>query len=307
VALVTFLTVSFVASNLSSAVRLRERDALNRHDEMARLFDLSRDVILMTESHEVVNSVAQFIARRFALDFIAICLPRAGGWDISRSGDLGYPLDQRELTAAFTAAGQGSTAGANQSRPGAAEPSGDTRRVRLAVLRFRIRPVGLLATAGRSVEAGTSTRSADSWRSRSSGRSLEERKTADLARQSEELKSALLASLGHDLRTPLTAIRVAASNLQASWLSSEERHEQSVLVVTEVERLTRLFQNILDMARIDAGAVSADARWVDPSEIIAAARELVSHAVRDHPINVTLESNGAFRQSSDQSQAPTHV
>jgi two-component system sensor histidine kinase KdpD len=49
---------------------------------------------------------------------------------------------------------------------------------------------------------------------------LEQRKSAELARQSEELKSALLASLGHDLRTPLTAIRVAASNLQAQWLAT---------------------------------------------------------------------------------------
>ena len=45
-------------------------------------------------------------------------------------------------------------------------------------------------------------------------RLLEDRRAAELARQSEELKSALLASLGHDLRTPLTAIRVAATNLQ---------------------------------------------------------------------------------------------
>ena len=63
---------------------------------------------------------------------------------------------------------------------------------------------------------------------------LEERKQADLARQSEELKSALLASLGHDLRTPLTAIRVAATNLQASWLTGEDRREQSALVLAEV-------------------------------------------------------------------------
>ena len=46
-------------------------------------------------------------------------------------------------------------------------------------------------------------------------RFLEERKAAELTRQSEELKTALLASLGHDFRTPLTAIRVAASNLKA--------------------------------------------------------------------------------------------
>ncbi len=45
---------------------------------------------------------------------------------------------------------------------------------------------------------------------------LDERKAAEIARRGEELKTALLASLAHDLRTPLTAIRVAASNLQSA-------------------------------------------------------------------------------------------
>ena len=84
---------------------------------------------------------------------------------------------------------------------------------------------------------------------------LEERRQAELAQRSAELKSALLASLAHDLRTPLTAIRVAANNLHASWLTDCQRGEQADLVLTEVERLTRLFQNILEMTRIEAGAV----------------------------------------------------
>jgi two-component system sensor histidine kinase KdpD len=110
-------------------------------------------------------------------------------------------------------------------------------------------------------------------------RLMGELKDAEIARRSEELKSALLASLGHDLRTPLTAIRVAATNLQASWLTDPQRREQTDLVLSEVERLTRLFQNILDMARIDAGAVGTDVQWVHPSEIVEAARDLVVHTL----------------------------
>jgi K+-sensing histidine kinase KdpD len=125
--------------------------------------------------------------------------------------------------------------------------------------------------------------------------SLEQRRTAELARQSEELKSALLASLGHDLRTPLTTIRVAASNLRASWLQDADRREQSDLILQEVERLQRLFQNILEMARIDAGAVSADRRWVHPSEIVEAARDLVELALRRHSIDLQIESDDAVR------------
>jgi K+-sensing histidine kinase KdpD len=115
---------------------------------------------------------------------------------------------------------------------------------------------------------------------------LEERKGAELARKSEQMKSALLASLAHDLRTPLTAIRVAATNLQASWLSEAERRDQSDVVLTEVAHLTRLFQNILDMARIDAGAVESTRQWVHPLEVIEAARDQVRTSLREHSLQI---------------------
>ena len=114
-------------------------------------------------------------------------------------------------------------------------------------------------------------------------------------RQDEALKSALLASLGHDLRTPLTAIRVAAGNLQASWPDEEQRREQSDVILTEVDRLTRLFQNILEMARIDAGAVTEDTRWVAASEIIEAARASVEPALRGRAVTVSLDSERLVR------------
>ena len=60
---------------------------------------------------------------------------------------------------------------------------------------------------------------------------LDARQAGELTRQSDELKTALLASLGHDLRTPLTAIRIAASNLQGPSLEEAERREQSDLIL----------------------------------------------------------------------------
>ncbi len=124
---------------------------------------------------------------------------------------------------------------------------------------------------------------------------IEERKAAEMARKSEELKSALLASLGHDLRTPLTAIRVAATNLQQSWLTEHDRREQSELVLAEVEHLSRLFQNILDMGRIDAGAVQSSLRWVHPLEVIEAARDQVQQSLRGHDVRVSVDDEGLAR------------
>jgi two-component system sensor histidine kinase KdpD len=101
-----------------------------------------------------------------------------------------------------------------------------------------------------------------------------------------ELKSALLASLSHDLKTPLTAVTVAANNLNASWLSDDQRREQAAIVSTELERLNRLFQDIVDMARIDTKAVAVEREWVDPSEIVEAASRQAESALAGHHVNV---------------------
>jgi two-component system sensor histidine kinase KdpD len=115
-----------------------------------------------------------------------------------------------------------------------------------------------------------------------------DREELAVERTRHELKSSLLDSIAHDLRTPLTAIRVAASNLQGAWLTPHERSEQAGLVLTEVDRLTRLFQNILEMARIDAGSVLAERQWVHPSEVVEAGRLLAQHDLGEHPVDVHL-------------------
>ena len=113
-----------------------------------------------------------------------------------------------------------------------------------------------------------------------------DREALAVTRKSEELKSALLASLSHDLRTPLTAIRVAATNLKDDVLRESDRREQSDIVLAEIERLTRLFENILAMTRIDAGAVESRLQWVHPLEVVEAACDQVEHTLRGHPLEM---------------------
>lgn len=291
VALFAFLTVSLVASNLSAVARTRTREAISRRDELARLFDLSRDVLVITESREATAVLARAIARRFDLEFVAIALPRNGDWEVHEAGPVTIPMDRRQLTTAFASAQTLLEFDAYaRTYAGHRTMEADGRTVRLVPLRVGTKPVGLLASAGRPVEAGTlDTLAGVVAIAIERTQFLEERKTAELTRQSEELKTALLASLGHDLRTPLTTIRVAATNIQSAGLSADDRIEQGDLILSEVERLTRLFQNILEMARIDAGAVASDSRWVHPSEIVAAARDRVEQTLREHRVEVTVD------------------
>src|SRR5437899_138245 len=282
IALLAFLVVSLVASNLSAVARDRTRVAETRRDELARLLDLSRDVLLITDSQEAHARLAGFIARRFDLDYAAICEPPESEWAVFRAGPRELTLDPQELSSAFTSAQIDHLFTADG--------------VSLIPLRLGTKPIGLVAAAGRPLEPATFDAVAGiAAIALERAQFLDERKSAELSRQSEELKSALLASLGHDLRTPLTAIRVAASNLQGSWPNEQERQEQSDIILAEVDQLTRLFQNILEMARIDAGAVTEDMRWVAPSEIVDAARSRVEHTLRGRNLRISVESDRLAR------------
>jgi two-component system, OmpR family, sensor histidine kinase KdpD len=297
VALFAFLAVSLVASNLSAVAQARTQEAVGRRDELARLFDLSRDVLMMTDSREALSVLARSIARRFDLEFVAVALPTEGEWDVYGAGTQTIELDKRQLSNAFAAARTTLEFDASaRSYAGHRTMTVGGHVIRLVPLRFGTKPIGVLAAAGRPVEAGTlDTLAGVVAIAIERAHFLEERKAGELTRQSEQLKTALLASLGHDLRTPLTAIRVAASNLKASELARGERLEQTDLILSEVERLTRLFQNLLEMARIDAGAIATDSRWTHPSEIVAAARDQVEHALQKHTVEVAIEPDVPVR------------
>jgi two-component system sensor histidine kinase KdpD len=292
IALFAFLIVSLIASNLSAAARAQTSKAMARRDELARLFDLSRDVLLMTDSHEAMEMLARAIARRFDIAAVTIALPRGHEWDLSHAGGRPRDLNPRRLSEAFAAAEATLEFDAHlRTYAGHTTLAADGETVRLVPLRSGTRPIGLLATVGREIEPGmldalggiVAMAIERVWL-------LEERKSAALTRQSEQLKSALLASLAHDLRTPLTAIRVAASNTKASWLTPEARLEQSDVILKEVERLTRLFDNILDMARIDAGGVARERRWTHASEIIAAALDQLDQSLARSRVHVQIDS-----------------
>ncbi len=297
VALVVFLAVSLVASNLSSRLREREREARERGDEVLRLFDVSRDALMVESTSEATRALAALVGRRFALAYVAIFRRDGPGWLRADFGQLPAPIEDADLDRAEAgAAGVIEFDAATRAYLGHRTVEAGGVTVQLVPLRSGRAAVGVLACAGRRVEAGSLDALAGVVAiAMERVYLLAERQTAELARQGEALKSALLASIGHDLRTPLTAIRVAATNLRESWPSQADRQEQSEVILLEVERLSRLFQNILDMARIDASAVHEDQRWVHLSELAEVAREQVSQALRHTPVEVLVAQDTVVR------------
>lgn len=296
-ALLTFLAVSLVASNLSAVARARTDEARARRNELARLFDLSRDVLITTEGIDAINSLARSVARRFDLAYVAIALPKGSAWDLYEAGPLSITLEPGQLSLAFAGAQQGLEFDANErTYSGHRVNMVGEHAVRIVPLRIGTKAIGLLAATGRVVEPGTlDALGAILAIAIERASLLDARKAAEISRRGEDLKTALLASLAHDLRTPLTTIRVAASNLQSAHLPADQLREQGMLILGEAERLSRLFENILEMARIDAGAVAADLRWAHPSEIVSEARAQVERSLRDHIVQVQVEPDTPVR------------
>ena len=108
--------------------------------------------------------------------------------------------------------------------------------------------------------------------------------------QRGELASTLLATLSHDLKTPLTAIRVAVANLRGD-MPPDERRAQADAADAELSRLTQLFDGILDMARIDAAAVAVQRQWVTAGDVVDAAMAHARHAVDRHAIHVETDDS----------------
>jgi len=94
---------------------------------------------------------------------------------------------------------------------------------------------------------------------------------AEALRRSDTIKTAVLQAVSHDLRSPLTAIRVAAESLENPELALDERDRRELLetVRLEVERLERVVGNLLDLSRLQAGAA-------EPHRELWAVEELVA-------------------------------
>jgi two-component system sensor histidine kinase KdpD len=93
---------------------------------------------------------------------------------------------------------------------------------------------------------------------------------ADVLAQSDELKSALLASVSHDLRTPLATIKTSVSALMDQDVDWAPEAQQDFLqgIDEETDRLTRMVGNLLDLSRIEGGALRPDRDWYDARELV---------------------------------------
>jgi two-component system sensor histidine kinase KdpD len=119
---------------------------------------------------------------------------------------------------------------------------------------------------------------------------------AESLRQADRFRSALLNSISHDLRTPLSTVLGASSTLidYGKTLKPEVRDDLIVSIREEAERLNRYVGNLLDMTRLEGGALRLRTDWTDARDVLNAAAERVERRLagrvvtRDYPGELSL-------------------
>lgn len=117
-----------------------------------------------------------------------------------------------------------------------------------------------------------------------------ENQRIELLQRTDALRAALLSSVSHDLRTPLTVIKATASSLLQRDIQWDEETQISFArsIVYEADRLDRLVANLLDMSRIEGGAIKPEKEWYQISILIQDILHRLQPLLQDRLVHVCL-------------------
>lgn len=115
-----------------------------------------------------------------------------------------------------------------------------------------------------------------------------ERMRARLMEESEKLHRSLLDSVSHEFKTPLAVIEGGCEKLAVSTASAPEEREEYAEILLAARRLRRLVKNLLDVSRLESGALKPKLDWCDLGDVIEGAMAATREARRDHSVSVAL-------------------
>jgi two-component system sensor histidine kinase KdpD len=252
--LLTFPTIAFLMGNLTGRLRDEAKRAEARALATAVLFEATREFSATADATVIRARLADHLAaaargQAFVLEGEVLC---------SAGGEAPTPM---VLSAAHALAREPQTA--TRSR----EAAGWRLRYLAggAVAGWRVDPapgpeeedlLQILADAGAAAKARAqlAVGKAD----------------AEARARTEDLRNALLSSISHDLRTPLAAVLASATSLQefGDQFDAKTRHDLTATIQEEAERLNAFVTNLLNMTRLESGALDADSSAFDLAEVV---------------------------------------
>jgi len=268
VAFLAFLVTAATASQLSARARRRAAEAEARRLESERLYALVRSTALTGNPRKTIREFLNRVVQEFGCRAAAFFYREPD--EIFRTGPESQPLTDHDLKTAA------------EIERASGEPTGD--RVASPV-RLGMRSLGSIGLVAPLPSPQMVRAIADlAALTIEKARALEEASHAEAARQSELLKSALLDSLAHDIKTPLTSIKAAATSLLGAAAAADR--ELLTIINEEADRLNQLAAEVVAMARIEAGKLHLEKREVPVEQVVTGALAEVEALRKGRPIAV---------------------
>jgi two-component system, OmpR family, sensor histidine kinase KdpD len=294
--LVTFavmLVVALVISSLAVRIRAQAESARERERRMAALYAMSRELAGARGVGELRAVAVRHIAEVFRTR-VVVLLPQPDGRLAPDEGDTAqFPMDASEVAVGQWVHEHGQVAGqGTDTLPGAS-----ALYVPLTGSRGSVGVLGLRPEDPRPLQAPEQLHQLEAFASQTAlaierARLAEDAERAQVRAETERLRNSLLSSVSHDLRTPLASITGAASTLLESEarLDAGTRRDLLESLHEEADRLNRLVQNLLEMTRLEAGALQLHSEWHPVEEVVGAALGRFAKALARRPVTTRVPS-----------------
>jgi two-component system sensor histidine kinase KdpD len=290
VALFFFAVVAVIASNLAARVRVQALTARLRAKTTEDLYQFARKLASSVTLDDLLWATAFQIASMLRLN-VVLLLPEGDTVVVQAAYPPEDTLDEADLAAAKWCWQNNQPAGRGaDTLPGA-------KRLFLPIRTGR-GPVGivgldddrsgpLMTPDQRRLLDALADQAALAIERTVLARDVEQ---ARVAAEAERLRAALLTSISHDLRTPLASILGSATGLRSyrATLADDEQDELIQTIQEESERLNRFIANLLDMTRLEAGAIEPRTDVVDIGDIVGSALERAGKVLARHRVAINL-------------------
>jgi two-component system sensor histidine kinase KdpD len=299
--LVVFLVLAVVVGRLSALGSERAAEATRRAAESTDLFAISRLLATAPDVDAAAGDVARRLLETGSFDRVWVVRDRPTGPRILADTGAGAAVPASAIVTSLVRMPGDTPAHWVRSHEPTARDAGG-RRSGTPIVRVRLEADGvgigaLKATlrSGLSEPDRTSTRllalAADQLALAIRRDDLRREATeVEIARRADALKSALLDAVSHDLRTPLASIRAAAGSLVDPEVAVDEATARATAarIDSEADRLDRLVREVLDLSRIEAGALRLDPEHLDLGDAVEAVVQRLRDALGDRPIEIMI-------------------
>ena len=287
------LVVGLAISHLTSLVREQAEAAQSREAQTAALYELGRDLTATAGLDEIAKTIISHISQTLGRDVVIFLPDESGALKLYQaSPDL--VIDANEMAVADWSFKRGQAAGrGTDTLPDASmryQPLKTARGV-VGVLGVKPKNAGQYLPAGQRRILDTFTNQVAMAIERA--RLVEQARQSEILEITEKLQSALLNSISHDLRTPLVTITGTLSSLADASLNLDETTRRSLAEAarSEADRLNQLVGNLLDMSRLESGAVRLNREACDLQDLVGSALEQVGTALDGRSINVSIQAD----------------